>query len=165
MAKLKILTDENPRLYLKSREITEVNGRIKTLLDDMVETMHEANGVGLAAPQVGVLRRCVVVETTPGEIYKLVNPVIIESSGEQVGKEGCLSVPNRDGTVTRPNYVKVKALNENGEEIIVEGTELLARCLCHELDHLDGILYTKKASQIFEYDDEGNIISTEDKAN
>ncbi len=155
MAKLKILTDENPRLRLISREVSEVNSRIKTLLNDMVDTMHYADGVGLAAPQVGVLRRCIVVETTPGEIYKLVNPVIISEEGEQVGKEGCLSVPNRDGIVNRPSYVKVKALNENGEEIIVEGIDLLARCLCHEIDHLNGILYIDKASSITTYTEDG----------
>ena len=161
MAKLKILTDDNPRLRLKSKEITEINTRIKTLLSDMVETMHQADGVGLAAPQVGVLRRCVVIETTPGEVYKLINPVILETSGEQIGKEGCLSVPDRDGIVKRPNYVKVKALNENGEEFILEGTELLARCICHEVDHLDGILYTDIATTITRYDNEGNPITPE----
>lgn len=163
MAKLRILTEDNPRLRLKSKEIPDLTPRIKTLLDDMVETMRAAEGVGLAAPQVGVLRRCVVIETTPGEVYKLVNPVILESSGEQIGKEGCLSVPNKDGIVCRPNYVKVKALNENGKEFILEGTELLARCICHEIDHLDGILYTDKASQITRYDNEGNEISVEEK--
>lgn len=159
MAKLKILKEGNPRLRLKSREVETVNARIKTLLEDMVETMRDEMGVGLAAPQVGVLRRCIVVETTPEEVYKLVNPVIIEQSGEQTGKEGCLSVPLKDGVVTRPNYVKVKALNENGEEVIVEGTELLARCLCHEIDHLNGVLYTDLATSVTKYDAEGNVIS------
>ena len=159
MARLKILTEGNPRLRFKSREVEDINDRIKTLLDDMVETMRHAEGVGLAAPQVGVLKKCIVVETTPGEVYKLINPVIIEQSGEQTGKEGCLSVPLKDGVVSRPNYVKVKALNEKGEEVIVEGTELLARCLCHEIDHLNGVLYTDLATNITIYDKEGNIIS------
>lgn len=159
MAKLRILKEGNPRLRLKSREVDVINDRIKTLLEDMVETMRDEQGVGLAAPQVGVLRRCIVVETTPEEVYKLVNPVIIEQDGEQTGKEGCLSVPLKDGVVTRPNYVKVKALNENGEEVIVEGTELLARCLCHEIDHLNGVLYTDLATSITKYDADGNVIS------
>lgn len=130
-----------------SKEITEVNPKIKTLIEDMLDTMYEAQGVGLAAPQVGILKRLVVIDVSPegDSPIILINPVIIETSGEQTGEEGCLSVPGKSGVVTRPNYAKVKAFNENMEEIIVEGTELLARAFCHEIDHLDGILYVEKA--------------------
>lgn len=130
-----------------AKEITEMTPKIKTLIEDMLDTMYEAQGVGLAAPQVGILKRLVVVDTSPegDSPIILINPVIIETSGEQTGEEGCLSVPGKSGVVTRPNYAKVKALNENMEEIIVDGTELLARAFCHEIDHLDGILYVEKA--------------------
>ena len=111
-----------------------------TLLDDMAETMYDANGVGLAAPQVGVLKRIVVIDIGEG-LVELINPEILETSGSQIDHEGCLSIPGNSALVERPNYVKVKALNRNGEEIIVEGKELMARALCHELDHLDGKLY------------------------
>lgn len=127
-------------LRKKSREVKEVNEKILTILDDMAETMYEANGVGLAAPQIGILKRIVVIDIGEG-LIELINPVIVESDGEQTGDEGCLSVPGKTGTVTRPNYVKVKAIDRNGDEIIVEGQELMARALCHEIDHLDGILY------------------------
>lgn len=163
MAILKILTDTNPRLRKISKEVDSVTPKIQTLLNDMVETMRKHQGVGLAAPQVGILKRIVVIETTPDEVHKFINPVIIESAGEQVGDEGCLSVPLKSGIVNRPNYVKVKALNENGEEIIVEGTELFARCVCHELDHLEGILYTDIANKITTYDEDGNEILVEEK--
>ena len=121
------------------KEVTEMTPRIKTLIDDMFDTMYDAYGVGLAAPQVGILKRIVVIDTTGEDPMVLINPVILERSGEQTGSEGCLSVP-----VTRPNYVKATALNENMEPIIIEGTELLARAICHELDHLDGVLYVEK---------------------
>lgn len=130
-------------LRKKSREVKEVNEKILTILDDMAETMYEANGVGLAAPQIGILKRIVVIDIGEG-LIELINPVIVESDGEQTGDEGCLSVPGKTGTVTRPNYVKVKAIDRNGDEIIVEGQELMARALCHEIDHLDGILYIDK---------------------
>ena len=131
-----------------SRPVTEITPRITTLLDDMVETMRKANGVGLAAPQVGVLRRMAVVEVTEGEVIELINPVIIEQTGSQTGYEGCLSVPGKTGIVTRPDYVRVKAMDRNGEEKIYEGTGLLARCFCHEIAHLDGILYTDVADRM-----------------
>lgn len=131
-------------LRKKCKEVKEINDRILTLLDDMADTMYDANGVGLAAPQVGILRRIVVIDIGEG-IHELINPVILETSGEQTGDEGCLSVPGKVGKVTRPNYCKVEALNRNGEKIIVEGKELMARALCHEIDHLDGILYIDKA--------------------
>ena len=127
-------------LEKKCREITEMTPRIKELIGDMLDTMYDASGVGLAGPQVGVLKRLCVVDVGEGPIV-LINPVILSTDGEQTGDEGCLSLPGKVGTVSRPNYVKCKALDENMEEIIVEGTELLARAICHELDHLDGVLY------------------------
>lgn len=126
------------------KEVTEMTPRIKTLIDDMFDTMYDAYGVGLAAPQVGILKRIVVIDTTGEDPMVLINPVILERSGEQTGSEGCLSVPGKSGIVTRPNYVKATALNENMEPIIIEGIELLARAICHELDHLDGVLYVEK---------------------
>ena len=132
-------------LTKKCKAVTEMSPRIKELLEDMLETMYEANGVGLAAPQVGVLKRIVVIDTTGDDPHILINPRIVESSGEQTGQEGCLSVPGKSGQVTRPNYVKAVALDVNMNEFELEGTELLARAICHELDHLDGHLYVEKA--------------------
>ena len=128
--------------------MSEITPRILTLLDDMAETMRRANGVGLAGPQVGVLRRIVVIETEPGTLYELINPVVIETSGEQTGYEGCLSLPGQCGIVTRPMNVTVEATNRNGERYRITGTELLARALCHEIDHLDGILYPDNADHM-----------------
>jgi peptide deformylase len=139
--------DNEEFLRKKSREVTEITPRILTLLDDMVETMRSANGCGLAAVQVGVLRRVVVIETEEG-LFELINPKIIAMSGEQEGQEGCLSLPGEWGTVKRPMHVTVRALNRHGEEIEVTGHELLARALCHELDHLDGKLYIDKATNM-----------------
>ena len=120
--------------------------KIATLIDDMLETMYEANGVGLAAPQVGILKRVIVIDTGEGDgAHILLNPVILETDGEQTGGEGCLSVPGKTATVTRPNYVKVKAYDRDMKEYVLEGTELLARAICHECDHLEGILYVDKA--------------------
>ena len=133
MAQLKIRTEQDPALRKKSREVTEITGRTLTLLDDMLETMRRADGCGLAAPQVGVLRRIVVIEVTPGEVLELINPKIISQSGEMTGVEGCLSVPGKQGIVKRPSYVRVEALDRNGVIQTYEGTELLARCLCHEI--------------------------------
>lgn len=126
------------------REVKEVNDRTKELILDMLETMYEANGVGLAAPQVGVLKRIVVIDVTGEDPIVLINPRITESSGEQTGYEGCLSVPGKTGVVTRPNYVKVVALDEEMQPIEIEGTELLARAICHEVEHLDGHLYVER---------------------
>lgn len=123
------------------RPVKEVTDRICILIDDMLDTMYEANGVGLAAPQVGTLKRIVVIDIGEGPIV-LINPEIVEVSGEQTGDEGCLSVPGKAGTVTRPNYVKVKALDLDMEEVEYEGEGLLARAFCHEIDHLDGKMYT-----------------------
>ena len=122
------------------KEVTKMTLRTKILINDMLDTMYEAMGVGLAAPQVGILKRIVTIDIGEGPIV-LINPEILETSGEQTGEEGCLSVPGQAGLVTRPNYVKVKALNEDMEEIVLEGEELLARAFCHEIDHLDGKMY------------------------
>ena len=161
MAQLKIRTEQDPALRKKSREVTEITGRTLTLLDDMLETMRRADGCGLAAPQVGVLRRIVVIEVTPGEVLELINPKIISQSGEMTGVEGCLSVPGKQGIVKRPSYVRVEALDRNGVTQTYEGTELLARCLCHEIDHLDGILYTDKAKKIIYPDEDGEYSEDE----
>ena len=131
-------------LNKRCKEVTEMTPRIKELISDMLETMYEANGVGLAAPQVGILKRIVVIDVTGEDPYILINPRIIETSGEQTGQEGCLSVPGKSGQVTRPNYVKAVALDVNMKPFELEGTELLARAICHELDHLDGHLYVEK---------------------
>lgn len=144
-------------LTKKCKPVTEMTPRIKELIEDMLETMYEANGVGLAAPQVGVLKRIVVIDTTGEDPHILINPRIVESSGEQTGQEGCLSVPGKSGQVTRPNYVRTVALDVNMKEFELEGTELLARAICHELDHLDGHLYVEKAEgplQDVRYDEE-----------
>ena len=125
------------------RPVKEITPRIATLIEDMIDTMYEYDGVGLAAPQVGILRRIAVIDIGEGPIV-LVNPEVIETSGEQTGEEGCLSLPGKSGQVTRPNYAKVRAFNENMEEYELEGTELMARAMCHEIDHLDGHLYVEK---------------------
>lgn len=130
-------------LTKKCKDVTKMTLRTKILINDMLDTMYEAMGVGLAAPQVGILKRIVVIDIGDGPMV-LINPEIIETAGEQTGEEGCLSVPGKFGVVTRPNYAKVKALNEDMEEIVVEGEELLARALCHEIDHLDGHLYVEQ---------------------
>lgn len=126
------------------KEVTEITPRTKFLIDDMIETMYAADGVGLAASQVGVLKRIVVIDTTGEDLHVLINPEIIETSGEQEGYEGCLSVPGKSGVVKRPNYVKVKAYDEQLNPYILEGEELLARAICHELEHLDGHLYVER---------------------
>ena len=138
----RILTAEDPALHKVCRPVEKFDRRLHRLLDDMQQTRAEANGVGLAAPQVGILRRVVIVDTGE-EILELVNPELLETSGEQEGAEGCLSVPGKYGLVKRPNYAKVRAQDRNGEWFEAEGEELIARCLCHELDHLDGIMYTE----------------------
>ena len=138
----KILTDKEPALHKVCKPVTSFDAKLHKLLDDMAETMQDANGVGLAAPQVGILRRVVTVDLGD-EILELVNPSLLETDGEQVGAEGCLSVPGKYGLVKRPFYAKVKAQDRFGEWFEVEGEELIARCFCHELDHLDGIVYTE----------------------
>ena len=140
MATRKIREIGDEVLTKPCKEVTKITLRTNVLINDMLDTMYEALGVGLAAPQVGVLKRIVVIDVGEGPIV-LINPEIIETSGEQSGEEGCLSVPGKSGMVTRPNYVKVRALNEDMEEIELEGEGLLARAFCHEIDHLDGKMY------------------------
>ena len=144
----------DPALEKMCKEVKEVTPRTKELIQDMFETLYEANGVGLAAPQVGILKRIVVIDTTGEDPILLINPKVLETSGEQTGYEGCLSVPGKTGQVTRPNYVKVLAYDENMEPFELEGTELLARAIMHELDHLEGHLYVEKV--------EGSLQDVED---
>lgn len=145
MALLTIREIGDDVLGKKAKEVTDMNDRTAQLIEDMLETMYDSNGVGLAAPQVGVLKRIVVIDVSPeqDDPHVLINPMIVERSGEQTGYEGCLSVPGKVGEVTRPDYVKALALNEHMEQIEIEGTGLMARCICHELDHLDGKLYVE----------------------
>ena len=143
MALRNIRIQGDPILTKECRKIEKMTPKIKDLILDMFDTMYDAYGVGLAAPQVGILKQLVVIDTTGEDPHVLINPEIIETSGSQTGDEGCLSLPGMSGTVTRPNYVKVKAYNENMEEIVLEGTELLARAICHETDHLHGKMYTE----------------------
>lgn len=156
MAIRNIRTMGDAVLNKTAKAVTEMNDRTQELIDDMLDTMYDAQGVGLAAPQVGILKRIVVIDVSPesDEPIVLINPEIIEVSGEQTGDEGCLSVPGKVGVVTRPNYVKVKALDRNMEEKILEGEGLLARAFCHEIDHLDGHLYVEKV--------EGKLYNTSD---
>ena len=154
----KILTDKEPALHKTCREVTNFDARLHKLLDDMRETLIDSNGVGLAAPQVGILRRVVLVDTGE-EILELVNPSLLETDGEQIGAEGCLSVPGKYGLVKRPYYAKVRAQDRYGEWFEAEGEELIGRCFCHELDHLDGIVYTEVMERFLTedelvYDDE-----------
>ncbi len=148
MAILNIVKEGDSVLRGKCREVTEITPRIITLLDDMAQTLHKADGCGLAAPQVGVRRRIALVEVEPGELIELINPVIIEKSGHQEELEGCLSVPGKWGVTNRPMNVKVKAMDRNGCEFTVEGSGLKARALCHEIDHLDGILFIDHAEMV-----------------
>ena len=145
MALRKILTDKEPALHKVCKPVTDFDAKLHKLLDDMTETLIESGGVGLAAPQVGILRRVFLVDVgmEKNEIVEFINPEIIETDGEQVGPEGCLSVPGKYGLVKRPYYAKVRAQDRDGEWFEAEGEELIARCFCHELDHLDGIIYTE----------------------
>ena len=141
---IRMIREENEPILRKiSKPVKEITPKITELIEDMFDTMYEANGVGLAAPQVGMLKRIVVIDIGEGPVI-LINPEIVETRGEQTGNEGCLSVPGKMGVVTRPNYAKVNAVDITGQNITVEGEELMARALCHEIDHLDGILYTDK---------------------
>ena len=150
MAIMNILKDGDEILRKKSRPVTEITPRIIRLLDDMIETLHDSGGVGLAAPQVGVLRRIAVVECKEGEVYELINPKIVARSEEQYGTEGCLSVPGKWGKVRRPMHVTVQCLNRDGETVEYHGSELLARAFCHEIDHLDGKLFVDFVEEFVE---------------
>lgn len=141
MALRKVRIQGDPVLEKTCKEVKEITPRIRELIDDMLDTMYEENGVGLAAPQVGVLKRIVVIDVGEGP-YVLINPVIEETSGSQTGYEGCLSLPGKSGIVTRANHVRVRAFDEHMDEFVLEGEELLARAICHECDHLNGIMYT-----------------------
>lgn len=141
-------------LVKNCKEVKEITPRIKELVEDMFETMYESNGVGLAAPQVGILKRIFVIDVTGEDPMVFINPEILETSGEQTGYEGCLSIPGKSGVVTRPNYVKAKAFDLDMKEFVIEGEELLARAICHELDHLDGHMYVEKV--------EGELVDNEE---
>ena len=154
----KILTDAEPALHKVCKPVEKFDWRLHKLLKDMRDTLIDSNGVGLAAPQVGILRRVVLVDTGE-EILELINPTLIATDGEQVGPEGCLSVPGKYGLVKRPYYAKVRAQDRDGNWFEAEGEELIGRCFCHELDHLDGILYTEKMERFLtdeelEYDED-----------
>ena len=144
----------DPVLNKNCKEVKEINRRTLELIDDMFETMYEADGVGLAAPQVGILKRIAVVDVTGEDPIMMINPVILETRGQQSGYEGCLSVPGKSGLVTRPDYVKIQAYNEEMELYELEGTEMLARAICHEIEHLEGHLYVERV--------EGGLVNTED---
>lgn len=148
MAKLKIVKIGDDTLKKVCRPVEKITPRVLQLLDDMKETMRDAGGVGLAGPQVGVLRRIVVIEVEEGNVLELINPKIIAYAGEQEGMEGCLSLPGQWGIVKRPMYVTVRAMNRHGETVEYKGSELLARCFCHEIDHLDGKLYPDVAERM-----------------
>lgn len=148
MAKLQIVKVGDDTLRKVCRPVDKITPRVLTLLDDMVQTMRDAGGVGLAAPQVGILRRIVVIEVEEGTVLELINPKIIAFAGEQEGLEGCLSLPGQWGIVKRPMHVTVRAMNRKGETVDYTGSELLARCFCHELDHLDGKLYPDVADRM-----------------
>lgn len=150
MAKLKIVKIGDETLRKVCRPVDKITPRVLTLLDDMAQTMRAADGCGLAAPQVGVLKRIVVIETEPGKLIELINPKIIAYSGEQEEQEGCLSIPGRAGITRRPKNVTVRALNRYGETFDITGSDLLARAFCHEIDHLDGKLFIDKAIEMLD---------------
>ena len=154
MAKRKIVQFGDDTLRRVCRPVDKITPAVLTLLDDMVETMRAADGVGLAAPQVGILRRFAVIETEPGKVIELINPKIIATAGEQEGSEGCLSLPGQFGMVKRPKYVTVRATDRHGKEFEMNGTDLLARAFCHEIEHLDGKLFIDSAEYMLEEDDE-----------
>ena len=143
MSELTVLLHPDPRLKKTCIPVTNIDKSIKKLCLDMIDTMYDANGVGLAAPQIGILKRIIVIDVGDG-IIELINPEFIEQEGSQIDVEGCLSLPERAGNVERPSYVKVKGLNRDGKEVIIEGEELLAVALCHEIDHLNGVLFIDK---------------------
>lgn len=149
MAIREILVQGDPALSKVCHPVTKFDGKLADLLDDMKETLERANGLGLAAPQIGILRRAVIIVNAEGEMVELVNPEIIDQAGEQDGLEGCLSVPGKYGYVKRPMWAKVRAQDRNGNWFEIEGTEVVARCFCHELAHLDGHLYVELADELY----------------
>lgn len=163
MALRKIRTEQDEILRKKSKRVEDINDKIRGFVVDMLDTMYHANGVGLAAPQVGVLKRIVVIDVGDGPIV-MINPEIVAQEGEQVGQEGCLSVPGKSGIVSRPMKVVAKALNLDGQAFTVEGEELLARAICHELDHLDGQLYIDIATEMKVDSDDEEDFDDEDEA-
>ena len=163
MAIVKILTQDDPALSKICHPVTKFDERLWGLLDDMKDTLIESNGVGLAAPQIGIIRRVVLVINEQDEIMEIINPEIIEQSGEQEGFEGCLSVPGMVGIVKRPMYVKIKAQDRNGEWYEAEGTGLTARCFCHELGHLDGHLYTELCDRLYTNEELEQMMEEDDE--
>lgn len=164
MAIREILTDKDPALHKKCHPVTRFDAKLGLLLDDMKETLAHANGAGLAAPQIGILRRVVVVINEADQVIELVNPEIIATEGEQVGFEGCLSVPGRWGKVKRPMKARVRAQNRQGEWFEVEDEGLTARCFCHELDHLDGHLFTELTDKLYTSEELDKLMEQEDQA-
>ena len=163
MAIRTILTQDDPALSKVCHPVTRFDEKLADLLDDLKETLAQANGMGLAAPQVGLLRRAVVVVDTGEEILELVNPVILDQKGEQTGWEGCLSLPGMWGSVTRPDWVKIKAQDRRGGWFEMEGTDMTARCFCHELSHLDGHMYTELTDRLYTAEELDEIMSQEEK--
>ena len=163
MALRKILTEEDPSLHKKCRPVTDFNQRLWDLIDDLKETLAEANGAGLAAPQVGILRRVVIVVNDEDEMLELVNPVIISREGEQDGFEGCLSVPGNWGMVKRPMKVRVRAQDRTGQFFEVEGEDMTARCFCHETEHLDGHLFTEHTDRLYTTEELDKLLEKEEK--
>ena len=164
MALRTILTDGDPALHKVCRPVTQFDEKLHDLLDDLKETLAQANGAGLAAPQVGILRRAVIVVDANDEMLELVNPEIISREGEQEGFEGCLSVPGRWGVVKRPMKAKVRAQDRNGNFFEVEGEEIVARCFCHEIDHLDGHLFTELAGRLYTNEELDELMAEQDEA-
>ena len=154
MAIRNVVLEGDEILRKKCREVTEVTDRIRMTMEDMLETMRSEYGVGIAAPQVGIMRRMFVAEPEPGRVYYMINPVILEQSGADPGDEGCLSVPGKIGTVTRPNYIRIEAQDLSGDKQTYEFHDFDARVMCHEYDHLDGILYIDKAVNIRDADED-----------
>ena len=163
MAIRKILTDEDPALHKKCHPITVFDDKLGALLDDLKETLADANGAGLAAPQVGILRRTAIVVDENGEMLEIINPEIIHTEGEQKDLEGCLSVPGRYGFVTRPMKVKVRAQDRHGEWFEREGEEIVARCFCHEIEHLDGHVFTEHAERLYTNEELDEMIARQEK--
>lgn len=151
-----IRVDGDPLLRKVSRPVTKIDDRVLQLLDDMVDTMNAANGIGIAAPQVGVLRRLIIVDIGNGKTYRMINPEILEADGSQIAVEGCLSIPNFNGTVERPEKIKVRYMDPDGKDNVIEADGLFARCICHEVDHLNGILFNDIYIDEITYEQEEN---------